>query len=181
MKGRLVKTSKFLSLVLRHRPELIGIKLDSSGWVPVAELLEACAAYGEALTEEQLRFVVENNDKKRFALSDDGLMIRASQGHSVRVELGYEPAAPPETLYHGTVEMFWSFIERDGLVKGKRHHVHLSPDTATAAKVGGRRGKPIILEIKAGEMHRDGIEFFRSANGVWLTEQVPPAYIVRQQ
>lgn len=181
MKDPIVRTSKFLSLVLRHRPEMIGIRLDDAGWAPVAELLKACAAHGVALTEQQLRDVVQNNDKQRFAFSEDGSMIRASQGHSVSVELGYEPAVPPETLYHGTVDHFISSIERNGLVKGKRHHVHLSPDTATAAKVGGRRGKPVILEIKAGEMHRAGIAFFVSANGVWLTEHVPPDYIVRQQ
>ncbi|HEU4388270.1 MAG TPA: RNA 2'-phosphotransferase [Blastocatellia bacterium] len=181
MKDPSTRTSKFLSLVLRHRPQMIGISLDDAGWVPVAELLKACAAHGVVLTEQQLRDVVENNDKKRFALSDDGSMIRASQGHSVNVELGYEPAVPPESLYHGTVEKFVSSIERNGLIKGKRHHVHLSPDIATATKVGGRRGKPVVLEIKAGEMHRAGIEFFVSANGVWLTEQVPPGYIVRQQ
>lgn len=178
MAGDKVRTSKFLSLVLRHRPELIGITLDPAGWVSVEELLRACRAHGRAITLDELRDVVAGNDKQRFAFSEDGELIRASQGHSVAVELGYSPAAPPELLYHGTIEKFLPSIREGGLNKGERHHVHLSPDEETARRVGGRRGRPFILKIESGRMHRDGHPFFLSANGVWLTEHVPSAYIV---
>jgi putative RNA 2'-phosphotransferase len=177
-KDKLTRTSKFLSLVLRHRPELIGITLDSAGWVSVAELLRACRAHGRPLTREELREAVASNDKQRFSFSEDGRMIRANQGHSVPVELGYSPAVPPETLYHGTAEKFLPLIREEGLKKGARHHVHLSPDEETAGRVGGRRGTPVILKVESGRMQREGHEFFRSANGVWLTEHVPPEYLV---
>jgi len=177
---QLVKTSKFLSLVLRHRPEMIGIALDPAGWVSVAELLRACAAHGHKITPDELRELVASSDKQRFAFSEDGELIRASQGHTVTVDLGYSPATPPEVLYHGTVEKFLPSIRKSGLKKGDRHHVHLSPDEETARRVGQRRGRPFILKIESGRMHRDGHAFFLSANGVWLTEHVPPAYLVFQ-
>jgi putative RNA 2'-phosphotransferase len=172
-----VKTSKFLSLVLRHEPGLIGISLDSAGWVSVEELLRACRAHGRGLSLEELRAVVEGNDKRRFSFSEDGSRIRANQGHSVPVELGYSASEPPEVLYHGTVERFLTSITREGLTRRGRHHVHLSADVETAAKVGGRRGRPVVLKVESGRMHRDGREFFLSANGVWLTERVPPEYL----
>jgi putative RNA 2'-phosphotransferase len=174
---RTTKVSKFLSLVLRHQPEKIGIALDSAGWVRVAELLEAMGRHGFALTREELERVVETSDKKRFALSDDGERIRASQGHSVEVELGYEPATPPEVLYHGTVDRFLAPIRQKGLVKGARHHVHLSADVGTATKVGGRRGRAVVLTVDAAGMVREGIVFYVSANGVWLTEHVPARFL----
>src|SRR5215212_1324471 len=177
-KDETVKTSKFLSLVLWHEPGLIGISLDSAGWVSVDELLLACGAHGRALGLEELRAVVEGNDKRRFSFSEDGSRIRANQGHSVPVALGYSTAEPPEILYHGTVEKFLPSIMKEGLKKGARHHVHLSPDVETASKVGGRRGRPVVLGVESGRMHRDGQEFFLSANGVWLTERVPPEYLV---
>jgi putative RNA 2'-phosphotransferase len=172
-----VRTSKFLSLVLRHQPEKIGISLDSAGWVGVRELLDALARHGSPLGEVELRHVVETSDKKRFAFSEDGLRIRASQGHSVEVDLGYQPAAPPDVLYHGTVARFLPSIRAAGLLKGKRHHVHLSRDVETATKVGGRRGEAVVLTVVAAGMARDGLVFYVSANGVWLTEHVPPQYI----
>jgi putative RNA 2'-phosphotransferase len=172
-----VKTSKFLSLILRHEPECIGIKLDSSGWVNVDELLEAVNRRGASLTLEQLKHVVATNEKKRFAFSKDGSKIRASQGHSVEVDLNYAPEIPPEFLYHGTPEKFVESIRSTGLNKGERHDVHLSPDETTAAKVGQRRGKPVILKIRAGEMHRAGHLFRRSANNVWLVDFVPAKFI----
>jgi putative RNA 2'-phosphotransferase len=178
MSGKSVKTSKFLSLVLRHRPELIGITLDSAGWVRVSELLRACSAHGLTLTLAQLQGVVARNDKQRFSFSEDGQLIRANQGHSLPVELGYAPAAPPDILYHGTVEKFLPGIRAEGLKKGGRHHVHLSPDAETARRVGSRRGKPLIIRVASGRMHRQGQEFFRSTNGVWLTEHVPPEYLI---
>lgn len=177
MEERLVKVSKFLSLVLRHRPEKIGLKLDGGGWVGVAELLRAANAGGFRLTREELSEVVERNDKRRFALSEDGERIRASQGHSVEVELGYEPRRPPGVLFHGTAERFLDSIRATGLNRGGRHHVHLSPDAATARRVGGRRGRAVVLEVEAGRMWGDGFPFYLSANGVWLTERVPAPYI----
>jgi putative RNA 2'-phosphotransferase len=175
--ARKTKISKFLSLVLRHEPQKIGITLDSGGWVSVRDLLNAFAKHSFALTRDELEEVVRTSDKKRFSFSDDGGMIRANQGHSVEVELGYEPIAPPEVLFHGTVERFLQSIRETGLLKGERHHVHLSRDEATAAKVGKRRGRPFILKIRAAHMHADGFAFFVSANGVWLTDHVPAKYI----
>lgn len=172
-----IKISKFLSLVLRHRPEKIGLRLDPAGWVEVAELLRACQQHGVPLSRAELETVVAANDKQRFAFNEDKTRIRANQGHSVEVELGYQPAQPPELLYHGTVERFLASIMAQGLRKGQRRHVHLSADKTTAAKVGARRGKPVILTIRSGQMHREGYAFYLSANGVWLTDHVPPAYL----
>jgi putative RNA 2'-phosphotransferase len=177
MKERHVRVSKFLSLVLRHQPEKVGLALDREGWVSVSRLLEALEAHGLHLTPDELGEVVRANDKQRFSFSPDGLSIRANQGHSVEVALGYEPSEPPPTLYHGTAERFLASIRRQGLVRGRRHHVHLSEQEATAVAVGRRYGKPVILTIASGAMHADGHPFFRSANGVWLTEHVPARYI----
>lgn len=177
MQNRLVKISKFLSLVLRHKPEEVGLRLDQAGWVPVSELLKACQAHGLTITPEELQEVVERNDKRRFSFSEDGSLIRANQGHSVEIELGYEPLTPPPVLYHGTAEHNLHSIKKIGLVKGKKHHVHLSSDAATAIKVGQRHGKPLVLEVRAGLMHQDGFIFYQSANGVWLTDQVPAKYL----
>jgi putative RNA 2'-phosphotransferase len=177
MQDRRVKVSKFLSLVLRHQPDRIGLKLDPAGWVSVEELLEACQSHGFPLTKSELGAVVAGSDKQRFSFSDDRLQIRANQGHSVNVDLGYQPTEPPEDLYHGTVERFLISILDGGLSKGKRHHVHLSADLDTAQKVGARRGIPVILRVMSGRMHRDGYLFFRSENGVWLTDKVPPEYL----
>jgi putative RNA 2'-phosphotransferase len=177
MQNRTVKISKFLSLVLRHKPEEIGIRLDAAGWVTVDELLRACQAHGLSIRRDELEEVVRTNDKKRFAFSEDRQFIRASQGHSVEVKLDYQPLTPPETLYHGTATRFLDSIQAQGLVKGKRHHVHLSSDEATAVKVGARHGKAVVLVVESLRMHRDGFLFYRSENGVWLTEEVPPGHI----
>ncbi len=171
------KISKFLSLVLRHQPESIGITLDEAGWTDVNTLLAASARNNMTITESDLREVVAGSDKQRFAFSDDGLRIRANQGHSVEVELGYEPATPPEILYRGTVDRYIESIRRQGLIKGNRHHVHLSPNVQTAEKVGQRRGSPVVITIQAGRMLRDGHTFFVSTNGVWLTDHVPAEYL----
>ena len=174
MDKKLVSTSKFLSLVLRHRPETVGMQLDPEGWLEIKTLITNANARGKSITLAELHEVVATNDKRRFALSDDGLRIRASQGHSVAsVELNLEPVSPPELLYHGTVPQFIGSIRRQGLLKRSRNHVHLSADQATATKVGIRRGKPIILTIHARKMYDAGHQFFLSANGVWLTETVP--------
>jgi putative RNA 2'-phosphotransferase len=174
---REVRISKFLSLVLRHRPERIGITLEPAGWVAVEDLLGALARHGFPVTREELGHVVAHNDKQRFAFSPGGERIRASQGHSVPVDLEYAPAVPPEILYHGTADRNLESIREKGLLKGQRHHVHLSPDRETALKVGRRYGRPVVLRIKAGEMQREGFEFFVSANGVWLTGHVPARYL----
>ena len=177
MDKRQTQISKFLSYVLRHRPDEIGITLDAQGWVAIDVLLAAAAAHGRRITPEDLDFVVENNNKNRFAFSEDGTRIRASQGHSTEVDLGYRPSTPPAVLYHGTAVGNLACIRAEGLHKGQRHHVHLSIDTATAAQVGGRHGRPAVLVVQAGEMHAAGYEFFLSANGVWLVEHVPVAFI----
>lgn len=172
-----IKASKVLSLILRHEPQRVGLKLDSAGWVGVDELLAAMNRHGVSLTLEELKHVVATNDKKRFAFSEDGLKIRANQGHSVDVDLQYQPEVPPEFLYHGTPERFVKSIRATGLNKGERHDVHLSPDAATASKVGQRRGRPVVLKIRAGEMHRAGHQFRRSENNVWLVDFVPAEFI----
>ncbi|GAA2395837.1 RNA 2'-phosphotransferase [Dactylosporangium salmoneum] len=174
--SQLVKISKRMSKALRHQPERLGITLDEAGWVPVAEFL---AAMG--IDRGTLDAVVHGNDKQRFAIAtgDDGVeRIRANQGHSVPVELGLAEAEPPELLFHGTGAAALASIQATGLNKGGRHHVHLSPDTDTARRVGARRGGAIvILTVLAGQMCRDGHTFYRSDNGVWLTDEVPPPYL----
>ena len=172
-----VKTSKFLSLVLRHEPERVGLKLDNAGWVSVDDLLDALDRHGVTLTLDQLKHIVDTSDKKRFAFSEDGQSIRASQGHSVPIDLDYPPQTPPEILYHGTATRFVSDIRKDGLKRMERHDVHLSAGTKAALQVGGRYGKPALLLIRAGEMHRAGHVFRCSANGVWLVSNVPPEFI----
>jgi len=172
-----IKTSKFLSLILRHEPERVGLKLGEAGWIGVDELLKAVNSHGVSLTLEQLQHVVTTNSKKRFAFSDDGRQIRASQGHSVEVDLQYTPQQPPEILYHGTASRFLPEIRKDGLNKMARHDVHLSTETRMTIQVGGRHGKPVLLIIRAGDMHRAGHIFRCSANGVWLVSQVPPEFI----
>jgi len=176
-----VKTSKFLSLILRHEPERVGLKLDSAGWVSVSELLEAVNRHGLSLSIEQLKEIVATNDKRRFAFSEDGLKIRASQGHSLNVDLQYQPEVPPEFLYHGTPEKFVKSIRATGLSKGERHDVHLSRDAATAIRVGQRRGKPVVLKVLAVDMHRAGHVFRRAANNVWLVDFVPAEFIEFEQ
>jgi putative RNA 2'-phosphotransferase len=172
-----VRVSKRLSYVLRHHPESVGIQLDGAGWVDVAELLAALRASGLELTRAELEHVVATNDKRRFAFDGGGTRIRASQGHSVAVSLGYEPAAPPAVLFHGTVERNLAAIRAEGLRPGNRHAVHLSPDPETARAVGARRGRPTVLRVDAARMSADGWSFTRSANGVWLVDAVPPSYL----
>jgi putative RNA 2'-phosphotransferase len=169
--------SKFLSLVLRHKPETIGVNMDTNGWVVVDELIEKCGKKGMTFDFETLEEVVLTNDKQRFAFSDDYVRIRANQGHSVNVDLQFEPSEPGGYLFHGTVEKFLESIRAEGLQKRSRLHVHLSKDLETATKVGSRRGKPVILKIDADQMVKDGYAFYRSQNGVWLCDEVPAKYI----
>jgi putative RNA 2'-phosphotransferase len=172
-----VERSKLLSLVLRHRPEAVGIALDGAGWTPVADLLAALEKHGSPMPSEELLRVVSGNDKQRFAFSADGTMIRANQGHSVAVELGLDPSAPPPVLYHGTSVAFLDSIRQQGLLKQQRHHVHLHHDAELAEKVGARRGKSVVLTVNAAAMQLDGMAFFLTENRVWLTEAVPPRYL----
>ena len=178
MKKYLIKTSKFLSFVLRHKPEEIGIRLNSEGWAQVDELIAAAQQSGVPLNRELLKQIVEENDKQRFSLSEDGLRIRANQGHSISVKLGLEPLVLPAWLFHGTATRFLDSIRQQGLLPKGRQHVHLSPDEPTAVKVGQRHGKPVVLTIQSGEMHERGFTFYRSVNGVWLTDSVPAEYLV---
>jgi len=162
--------SKHLSYVLRHKPDAIGIELDCHGWTLIDELIEKSS---KPFTRDIINYIVENNDKKRFILSEDGQRIRANQGHSVKVDLALTPIEPPARLYHGTATRFLPAIMKAGLQKMKRHHVHLSADLETASKVGQRHGKLVILTVDTQAMYEAGHTFFRSDNGVWLTDYVP--------
>lgn len=179
MDKRLISLSKFLARHLRHAPEQIGLALEPGGWVLVEDLIQACRRAGRSISIDELRECVEMNDKQRFAFDEPGTRIRANQGHSITVELGLPERIPPHELYHGTVERFMDSILRDGLCNMNRHHVHLSMDVATARKVGSRRGPPVVLVVAASRMSRNGYVFYRSDNGVWLTDHVPPAYLSR--
>ncbi|MET9360012.1 RNA 2'-phosphotransferase [Streptomyces sp. NPDC006632] len=172
---RTVKVSKYLSKHLRHQPERIGVALDPNGWVEIDVLLRAAAAHHFPITRTEFDHVVATNDKRRFAVEGD--RIRASQGHTVAVDLDLPAAEPPAYLYHGTVARTLDAIRAEGLRPMDRHHVHLSPDRETAGRVGARRGRPVVLSVDAGAMHRAGHVFHVSANGVWLTDAVPPEYV----
>lgn len=178
MADRLTETSKFLSYVLRHQPQAIGLSLDSEGWAGIDALIAAAAANGRALDHTLIREVVDASDKKRFSISPDGARIRAVQGHSTaEVAIAYAPVEPPEQLFHGTATRFLDSIRAEGLIAGSRHHVHLSPDAETATAVGRRHGQPVVLTVAAGAMYRQGFVFHRADNGVWLTKAVPPAFL----
>jgi putative RNA 2'-phosphotransferase len=167
--------SKALSYYLRHAPQELGLKLQTGGWVEVRELLDALAGKKIYATLEDLQRITRTSDKQRFAL--EGTRMRANQGHSVPVDLDLRPQAPPAILYHGTPRSSLHSILRQGLLKGQRHHVHLSPDPKTAVQVGQRRGQAVILSIMAEAMHARGYLFYRSENGVWLTDKVPPQFL----
>ena len=171
-----VSASRFLSLVLRHRPDLIGLPLDDAGWAEIDALVRLSQGH-RPLTRALIETVVATSDKQRFAISADGLRIRANQGHSIDVDLALDVVAPPEHLYHGTAARFVEAIRREGLSRRDRHHVHLSADVETATRVGARHGKPVVLVVRAAGMAAAGHVFHRSANGVWLTDAVPVAFI----
>lgn len=171
-------TSKFLSYVLRHEPQAIGLELDSQGWGDLDALISGAAKNGRQLNRELIERVVEGNDKKRFALSADGQRIRAVQGHSNKaVQLQLEAKQPPAVLYHGTATRFMESINEKGLIPGSRHHVHLSQEIETAKAVGQRYGKVVILQVDAQAMQAQGFTFYQAENGVWLTDQVPVSFI----
>ena len=177
MKNKIKQTSKLLSLLLRHQPQAAGLTLDEAGWADVEELIEKVSLTYYSIDLALLQEVVVTNDKQRFAFNQDQTRIRASQGHSLPVDLALAPTDPPNTLYHGTATTFLDLIRKEGLNRMSRQHVHLSAEAATARQVGSRHGTPVILAINAQKMLQDGFNFYRSDNGVWLTEQVPVQYI----
>jgi putative RNA 2'-phosphotransferase len=174
---RRIHLSKFLSKHLRHTPESLGLTLEPGGWVLIEDVMAGANRSGVPFTREELDEVVQTSDKQRFAIDETGTRIRANQGHSAEVDLQLESVEPPAELFHGTAERNLGAILGEGLSKMARHHVHLSPDTGTALKVGGRHGKPVVLVVDALRMRADGHVFFRSANGVWLVAAVPPQYL----
>jgi len=174
MSRDLIQQSKFLSLVLRHDPAAAGVTLDPEGRVDVDDLI---AGFPLPLTRADLIEIVATSDKQRFAFSEDGNRIRANQGHSIAVDLQLTAVPPPDRLFHGTATRYLNAILTEGLTRQSRQHVHLSADTLTALKVGQRHGTPVILSIDAGQMASTGFTFWQSANGVWLTDAVPPQYL----
>ena len=171
------KASKFMSLILRHDPAAAGIVLDANGWANINDMLAGMADKGFPVTRAILDEIVAEDSKQRYAISDDGLRIRANQGHSIRVDVGLEEVRPPDVLFHGTASRFGDAIRREGLKAMSRQHVHLSPDEPTALAVGRRHGKPVIFRVDAKRMADAGVKFYRSANGVWLVEAVPAEYL----
>lgn len=178
MKGNHTGTSKFISLILRHKPEVIGITLDEHGWANVEELI-AGVNRTRPLDLAGLEEIVRTDEKQRYSFNADKTKIRANQGHSVPVDVELEAVTPPEILYHGTGEKYVESIEAQGLIPKTRLYVHLSGDYATAVKVGARHGKPRIYQVHSGQMAADGYVFYRSVNGVWLTKEVPLKYLTR--
>lgn len=169
--------SRKLSYVLRHKPENIGLKLDKNGWADIETLVNLMSDAGDYVTKHMIDTVVRYNDKQRFSYDETGTKIRANQGHSIKVDLNLKPERPPRILYHGAPLTSLKSIKKLGLVKMKRHHVHLSRDIHTAQKVGARRGDFTVLEINASHMYADAYKFYKSQNGVWLTDSVPVKYI----
>ena len=170
--------SKFISLILRHRPEVIGIALDEHGWANVEELIEGIRRT-RPFSMEMLEEIVATDNKQRYSFNEDRTLIRANQGHSIPVDVELPEKEPPEILFHGTGEKSVASIERSGLRPGSRLYVHLSPDEETAVKVGRRHGKPVVFRVEAGRMHREGYKFYLSVNGVWLTKEVPAEYLIK--
>lgn len=172
------ETSKFLSYVLRHEPQAIGLVLDTEGWAEINQLIHCAHKSGKTIDRDLLQQVVDTSDKKRFSISEDGLRIRAAQGHSTSsVAISYPEKVPPEFLYHGTASRFVASIQTEGLKPQERQHVHLSEDEQTAIAVGQRYGKPVVLKIEALRMHQQGFTFFQAENGVWLTNEVPSSFL----
>lgn len=174
----LTKTSQYISLILRHKPEVIGITLDEHGWADVNELI-AGVNKTHPLTLETLEQIVRTDEKQRYSFNEDRSLIRANQGHSIKIDAEIPEASPPEILYHGTAEKSAASIEAQGILPMSRLYVHLSANEKTAVKVGSRHGKPVVYEVCAGKMQQDGYTFFLSVNGVWLTKAVPPEYLRR--
>lgn len=172
------KLSRYLALVLRHRPELIGITLDEHGWANISKLIEGLSR-DHIFNMDILEEIVRTDSKQRFSFNDDRTLIRANSGHSVKVDVGLKRAKPPEYLYHGSAEGFAESIKKDGLIPGQRLYVHLSEDIETALAVGSRHGKPVVYRVKCLQMEKDGFDFYLSVNGIWQTEHIPPKYLER--
>jgi len=170
--------SKLLSMILRHKPEVIDIKLDAQGWAPVVSIVNGMKKIGKKVEISNILEIVRADAKGRYALKDNNTMIRANQGHSIKVDLGLVETTPPDVLYHGTIKKFFDIIKHEGLKPMKRHHVHLSGDEKTALAVGSRRGEPFLIYIDTKAMKNDNIKFYRSENGVWLTDFVDPKYFL---
>ena len=175
---RMKNTSKFISMILRHRPEVIGITLDEHGWADVQELISGVnSSDGHTLNMELLEEIVRTDEKQRYSFNEDHTLIRANQGHSIPVDVELEEKIPPEQLFHGTGEKYVSSIDKQGLIPKSRLYVHISSDIETARKVGSRHGRPVVYRIDCRKMTEDGFRFFHSVNGVWLTKSVPPEYL----
>ena len=172
------ETSKYMSLILRHKPEVIGITLDEHGWANVDELIEGISRTHEC-SMDILEEIVRTDEKQRYSFNEDKTLIRANQGHSIPVDVELEETLPPEELWHGTATKYEASIDEQGLIPKSRLYVHLSRDRETAVKVGQRHGKPVLYIVKAGEMSRDGYKFYLSKNGVWLTKEVPGRYLCK--
>lgn len=175
----MIKTGRYISYLLRHHPEDAGLILDEHGWADVNELISAVGRTYKGFTRTVLDEIVATNNKKRFSYSEDGMRIRANQGHTIAVDVELSEAQPPEILWHGTGEKYVESINRTGLIPKSRLHVHLSKDTETAMQVGSRHGKPVVYKVLAGKMAQDGYKFYLSVNGVWLTDKVPVEYLVQ--
>jgi putative RNA 2'-phosphotransferase len=173
----MTRASKFMSLLLRHDPSAARIALDAQGWAVIDELIAGMVGKGFPVTRSALQEIVAEDPKQRYAISDDGLRIRANQGHSIPVDVGLEEVRPPDVLFHGTASRFAESIRCDGLKAMSRQHVHLSPDEPTALSVGRRHGKPVVFRVDAKRLADAGVRFFRSANGVWLVAAVSPEYL----
>ena len=173
-------TSKFMSLILRHKPEAIGISLDEHGWANVDELI-AGIAKTQDFNMDILEEIVRDDEKQRYSFNEDKTLIRANQGHSISVDVELDVVEPPAELWHGTGEKYVASIDEQGLIPKSRIYVHLSKDKDTAVKVGKRHGDPVLYIVKAGEMYRDGYQFYLSKNGVWLTKQVPVKYLEKNE
>jgi len=171
--------SRYIALILRHKPETIGISLDEHGWADVDELIKGISKTHE-FDMDMLEEIVATDNKQRYSFNEDHTLIRANQGHSVPVDVELEEVEPPETLFHGTGEKYTASIDEQGLIPKSRLYVHLSSDKETAVKVGQRHGKPVVYVVKSGEMHKDGYVFFRSVNGVWLTKEVPVKFLIKE-
>ena len=176
----LTDTSKFLSLILRHKPQVIGISLDEHGWADVEELIEGISRTRE-FNMEILEEIVRTDNKQRYTFNEDKTLIRANQGHSIPVDVELDIVKPPEILWHGTAEKFVPLIEKTGLIPKSRLYVHISGDMQTASQVGTRHGKPVLYKVLAGKMHEDGFVFYQSKNGVWLTKEVPARYLEKYE
>ncbi len=175
--GKSDKLSVFISLVLRHKPDAVGIQLDEHGWANVNELIEGINNTGRTIDMDVLEEIVRTDNKQRYSFNEDRTLIRANQGHSIPVDVELEEKQPPQYLYHGTADRFMDSIMAEGLKPMSRLYVHLSKDKETAVKVGKRHGSPVVIKIKAEEMWKDGIKLYLSQNGVWLTKYVDKKYI----